>query len=248
MSFACASFAQNNDEKRELYFGIDLGPKMDIYNHTGSSAQYHPNVEIIPDIGANAGVIGGVKLDGNYLVEIGLYKNDYKMKMRFISDQNNVFFQNTLVRTITSIGVPISFNMRLKRGSDKHQWYAGVGFMPLLNVRTDQEEVFQSVVEEIQNDQGQVTDMMAYAVSEQTLDGSIVTANLSLRYNTEISERLMFHVMTTARLGVSGKNEFTTSHSTMNILNVVNTFSTKGSGYNLNIGFRYFFGGDPDDA
>jgi hypothetical protein len=227
-------------DTREPYFGLDLGPKMDMYIHGGSSNQYSPNVEILPDLGASAGIVGGIKVNDQFLLEIGLYKNDYKMKLNFISDQKNIFFRNSLINTITSVAVPISFNMKLKRSSLKHQWYAGVGFMPLMNVKTDQEVVFQSVVEEIQNDQRVVIDQMAYSVSEQEMDGAIVTANINLRYNYLLSERMLFHIQATARLGVSGRNQFTTSHSTLNITSVTNSFYTKGGGYNFNIGFRFF--------
>lgn len=234
-----ANQAHTQDVK-EFYFGLDLGPKMDIYKHSRSSNQYKNSVEVIPDIGANAGIIGGMKVNDEFLLEIGLYKNDYKMKLQYTSDQGNIFFRNTLIKTITSVGVPVSFNMKLKRGSPKHQWYVGAGFMPLMNVKTEQDIVFTSVVEEIQDDQRRVTDQLAYTVSEQKLAGSIVTANVSLRYNLMLTERMAFHIMGTARMGVSGRNEFSTTHSTLNYTNVVNDFYTKGSGYNLNVGFRLY--------
>jgi|GEM_PF-1622284 len=229
---------------REFYFGLDLGPKMDIYVHERSSGEYKPNVEVLSDIGATAGIIGGVKINDQYLFEVGLYKNDYKVKMNFVSDQNNLFFKNTLINTITSVGVPISFNMKMKMSRPAHEWYAGVGFMPLLNVKTKQDVPFQSVVEEIQNDQGVVTDKMAYSVSEQELDGDIVTANISLRYNYVLSRQLSFHVLGMVRMGVSGRNQFTTSHSTLNFTGIKNEFYTKGTGFNINVGFRFYLHDD----
>jgi hypothetical protein len=245
--FMLFTLVTNAQEVKEPYFGLDIGPKMDIYVNSASSNQYKPNIEVLPDIGASAGIVGGFRINNEFLFELGLYKNDYKMKLNFISDQGNVFFRNSLVRTITSVGVPMSINLKLKRGSPQHQWYAGVGFMALMNVKTDQETVFQSVVEEIHNDRKEVIDKMAYSVSEQEMNGAIVTANVSLRYNLLLSDRMMFHVMGTVRAGVSGRNEFTISHSTLNYSSVTNTFHTKGSGYNINLGFRFYLGFDEEE-
>lgn len=234
------------NEERVFYFGFDLGPKYDHYTvrQTGGP-DYSPNIKIIKDIGATAGISGGFLIDNKYVVELGIYRNNYKAKLEFISPQGNIFFDNTVVNTFSSYSIPVKVGSRFSDHSRTSLFYVQVGVTTLLNATLDFDQPKNSVLDQKTVDDVPV-DQMEYVIWNNLLDGKIMTMDATLVWNRALRKNLFFSTSLSARFGIGGENRFTTVHHTRNedntedVRDVTNEISTSGTGLNLTVGFRYF--------
>lgn len=247
-SYASAQITEpeSETEERVRYFGFDIGPKYDHYiSRQVGGPSYSPNVEVVKDIGATAGITAGLFMDNKYIVEIGIYRNNYKAKLDFTSPQGNIFFKSTIVNTFSSYSIPVRVGSRIFNHSPGSLFFFQVGVTTLLNARLDFDQPKTSVLDEKTID-NVVVDNMDYIITNNQLDGKVMSLDAGLVYNQVIRKNLFFTSVLSARIGIGGENRFSTIHNTRNedntedVIGVTNEVQTNGSGLNLTLGFRYF--------
>lgn len=235
-----------DEEERVFFFGFDMGPKYDHYTSTQiGGLRYSPSLEIVPDIGATAGIVGGFFLDNKYIVELGIFRNNFKVKIDFKSPQGNVFFANTLVNTFSSYSLPIHVGARIKSNSQRSLLFFQTGITTLFRANLDFDIPKYSIVDQRVVD-NQVTDELSYEIFNDRMDGKIMTLDVGLTWNYAVRTNLFLTTAAYVKYGIAGQNLFNVIHHTRSadnsaaVRDVQHQIQTNGTGAQLTLGFRYF--------
>jgi hypothetical protein len=230
------------EAQNTYFFGLDIGPKYDQYVlGTAGTRPYDPSLNIRDDVGALFGISFGVLLNDHLMLESGIYRSNFRAIFDIVNDDKKEYFVNTPVNTFTANMVPVSLYVRKPFTRTEGAFiHFGGGFSTLLGTKKGLEEMFFSHAEPIDpEDLNKGT--IAYTILNNKIDANIITINLSSSIHYPVNEAVAASVTVLGRLGIAGSNSVNIEHSTPNHSSVRNRFYTKGSGVQLQFGFRYFF-------
>lgn len=237
ISLASGSFAQS-----DYYIGLDIGPKFDQYRlGTGGTRPFHPSIKLYNQMAATFGVLGGVLLENNYQIELGIYKSDYRVNIDLLTESGDVFFANTPINTFTTYMIPFNFNA-VKTWQGKYEsrhFIYGTGVTLLAGTKMGLEETFYSPNVPI-NPLNAAEGSISYVISNNSFDAKLIMLNINLGYQYPINESVNINVSMNSKLGIAGNNYFDITHKTPNHNAIKNSIYTTGTSLQFNIGFRYF--------
>lgn len=235
-------FPVSAEAQNTFFFGLDIGPKYDQYElGTAGSRPYDPSLNIRNDIGAMFGVTFGVLLSENLYLESGIYRSNFRAIFDLVNEDKKKYFINTPVNTFTANMVPVNLYIRKPFTKTEGTFiHFGGGFSTLIGTKKGLEEMFFSHAEPL-DPENLNKGNIAYTILDNNLDANIITLNLSSSIHFPVNDEVTASVTVSGRLGIAGNNTVNIEHSTPDHASVRNAFSTKGSGVQIQFGFRYIF-------
>jgi hypothetical protein len=223
----------------QYYFGLDLGPKMELYRLGESSVSYE-SLKIRPDIGAAAGIAGGVIQDDKFGIEVGLYRNNFRTKIEIFDEQGQSYFTNDLIATFSSVRVPVSFLFKHNTRLEQWQIFSGIGFTSFIGSKLDQQG-FSTSPAQLVNPEDPSEGYLQYNLSENRLTGGLMAATIQFRTLYLINQQLHFFTGIYGRFGTSGSNIIDISHyNSITNQTVKNSIYTRGNAWGVSMGFRFY--------
>ncbi|MBI1306156.1 MAG: hypothetical protein GC181_06030 [Bacteroidetes bacterium] len=227
--------------QNQYFFGLDLGPKVDVYHMaTGYAKPYSPNMKIHNDVGALFGVTGGVLLDNKYVLETGLYRSNYRATFELFDEKGRLYFRHTPVNTFTAYYLPVILYQRKKIGKLPNMFIQyGGGFSTIVGAKVGLQTPYYS--QEVPLNEADLTEgYISYTVVNNSFDAKIITLNMNVSLHYPVNEVVVASLTASGRFGISGNNYVDIEHTTPDHYKVQNSLFTKGGGFQLQFGFRYF--------
>ena len=231
--------------QNQYFFGLDIGPKVDIYRlATGGSRPYSPSFRVKNDMGALFGVSAGAIVEEKIMLETGLYRSNFRAVIEIVNEENQTYFRNTPVNTFTAWFLPFNFNFRKPMKNQKGGYlFGGFGASTLVGIKKGINEPYFSHGELVDpSDVNQGT--IAYQINANAFDAKIVTINANGGVQYAINDQVFASAQLSLRMGVSGNNYVDFEHETPEQASVLNSIYTSGSGFQMQLGFRYLLGRD----
>ena len=226
--------------QREYFGGFDIGPKLDLYQLASGTKAYMPNMEVMNDMSAVAGLAGGVLVDNKFLIETGIFRSNFKTRLQLFDEIGRNYFYKDPVNTFDAYMIPVHFDFKLNSSNENWQFFAGLGFSTFIGSKISLQGIRVSGEEYIDPDQPELG-FMQYTISGNELTGTIMAMNVNFKAWYSLNESLFFAFGVSGRYGTSGESLFDVNLVSPEGTSIRNTVYSSGNALQANIGFRVFF-------